>query len=201
MGKPNPAVIFKIGMEGVLFNGLMREAREDNFLTLKGLAAKVGVPTHVVVDIEYLRLVPEATLARRIADVLEMEVDFLFPAGIEHFQKAGTVELVATATEWSEALRLGEPSQVASLNACCLFSSTDPCEIVVQRDERRRFNLRWSNLPLLQKVAVGLYCGIIGGAHHSFEQIALMLGCSETRAKVHVGTGLYNLNPLEVPDD
>lgn len=70
---------YQLGFDSAVPNGF-KKARQSAGLTIRGLAAKVGVSPSAIVEIEAGRNTPRADTLRRIADACGVSMDQLWPS-------------------------------------------------------------------------------------------------------------------------
>ncbi len=79
----------------------LREWRLERLLSIKGLAAKAGVSSRTIVDIEYGRVVPKLRTIRRLSEALEVD-----PREVEEFSVA--IERLGKDTALNSQGRVGK---------------------------------------------------------------------------------------------
>lgn len=187
---------WELGRRTRYFNGTLRKLRLERHLTQKELAKAVGVHYGRIGSYESLRVVPPKDLAIKIATVLGVSVEQVFPEYLTMLRN----RVPASKDEYAEvsAQAIEEYTQ----NVLRLQAENDDPEKRYRDMERKRMMAdAISKLTDREQKVIKMYFGLGGWKSHTSSEIGAEFSISSGRANQLVHKALNKLRKLgEVRD-
>ena len=187
---------WELGRRTRYFNGTLRKLRLERHLTQKELAKAVGVHYGRIASYESLRVVPPKDLAIKIATVLGVSVEQVFPEYLTMFRNRAS----ASKDEYAEvsAQAIEEYTQnVLRIQA----ENDDPEKIYCDIERKRMVADVISKLTDREQKVIKMYFGLGGERRHTSDEIGVEFSISSARANQLVHKALNKLRKFsEVRD-
>ena len=166
--------MWELGRQIKLFNGSLKKARLMKGLNQTEVADKVGITCSAYSHYENLRSVPSEKVAKRIADVLGVKMEQIFPLEFLKMMKDEDVESVQYGK-----VELRVLNNYVAGQTLLLEERLDPELALAKKLCYGKLNkLIDEKLSPRQKKIVEMYYGLNGYERHTLEEVAEVFGCT-----------------------
>ena len=183
-------LLFKVGA----VNMNLRKAREAKGLLQRDLAKMLGVSGAVIGQLETCRTFAKPDRQKRIAEILEKPVSYLFPPWLELFthqwkrtEKQKSVTIKHDQLSSPDVKMLTDPNH-------CVEEMNNKARIEVMKPKIREMISRLT--PREQKI-LDMRFGLTDGVSHTLEEIGQEFGVTRDRIRQIEGKALQNIQNME----
>lgn len=178
---------FRFGLKQRIFNWNMRVTRQKLGLSQKALGELVGKSSCFISQFETLRAFPIPAIQEKIAEVLGVPVESIFPQWLKEF-KLGAIP--AAIEERSISLKEAISQRLISPEVLMIEGPEEEVEQKLLQDQVQRL---LKDLTSCQKRVLNLRFGLEDGTERTLEETGQALGVSREKIRQIEGRALRRL--------
>lgn len=168
---------FSLGVKRIPFNGVMRKARLEKGLSQYDLGKMIGACGSTIQQIETMRKWPKTNVAYQIADILEVDIENLFPKWMED-------KLVKRGSNLNVYMNIERVALEAAASVPSLLSGSDVVDKEIDRKlmEKNIREVLDTISPKERRVLVERF-GLYGNEPKDLEAVGRMFNVTRERIR------------------